>query len=117
MPEAPGNGGDSVDVRLEGTHLHVDARPARLVSMLRGGGGAADGGGALVTAQRTGGDSLTRVVPPAARQVTFLVDGELSVEATPGSDFVALVDEGGRRVIVAFNGEVTVLPAGADGDR
>ncbi|HUP85207.1 MAG TPA: FxLYD domain-containing protein [Acidimicrobiales bacterium] len=95
----------------------MDARPARLVSMLRGGGGSAGGGAAVVTAQREGGDTVTRVVPPAARQVTFQVHGPLQVEATPGSDFVALAEEGGRRVVVAFNGEVTVLPTGSDGDR
>ena len=48
--------------------------------------------------------------------VTHLYTSPL-LEATPGSDFVALAEEGGRQVVVAFQGEVTVLPTGSDGDR
>ncbi|MEA3075839.1 MAG: hypothetical protein QOF60_747 [Actinomycetota bacterium] len=106
---------DSVQVKveLEGAHLRVDARPARLVSQLRGGDGEP-----MVTAQPHGGDGLTESVPAAARQVTMRVSDELSVEATRAADFVALADEGsGRRLVVAFTGEVTVLPKGAGGDR
>jgi hypothetical protein len=106
---------DSVQVKVElqGAHLRVDARPARLVSQLRGGDGEP-----MVTAQPHGGDGLTESVPPAARQVTMRVSDELSIEATRAADFVALADEGsGRRLVVAFTGEVTVLPKGAGGDR
>ncbi len=106
-----GNGG-SVESKLEGAHLRVDARPARLVSLLR-----SAGGDPVVTAQRQDGGSHTEAVPAAARQVTFQVDRELSVEATRGSDFVALSEASGRQVVVAFNGEVTVLPKGESGDR
>jgi hypothetical protein len=45
------------------------------------------------------------------------VAGDLAVEATRGSDFVALAETNGRQVVVAFNGEVTVLPKGEGGDR
>ncbi|MDQ3107797.1 MAG: hypothetical protein M3Q68_08345 [Actinomycetota bacterium] len=109
MPE--GTGG-SVEVKLDGAHLRVDARPARLVSLLRGAGGDP-----VLTAQREGGATHTEAVPSAARQVTFQVAGDLSVEATRGSDFVALAEASGRQVVVAFNGEVTVLPTGESGDR
>lgn len=106
-----GSGG-SVEVNLDGAHLRVDARPARLVSLLRG-----DGGDPVLTAQREGGASHTEAVPSAARQVTFQVDRDLTVEVTRGSDFVALSEASGRQVVVAFNGEVTVLPNGESGDR
>jgi len=106
-----GSGG-SVRVDLDGAHLRVDARPARLVSLLRGGGDDP-----VLTAQREGGESHTEAVPTAARQVTFQVDRDLTVEATRGSDFVALSEASGRQVVVAFNGEVTVLPKGESGDR
>jgi hypothetical protein len=93
-----GSGG-SVEVTLDGAHLRVDARPARLVSLLRGGGGDP-----VLTAQREGGDARTEAVPAAARQVTFQVADDLTVEATRGSDFVALAEASGRQVVVAFNG-------------
>src|SRR5687768_385497 len=106
-----GSGG-SVEVKLDGAHLRVDARPARLVSLLKGGGGDP-----VLTAQREAGGSHTEAVPAAARQVTFQVDRDLTVEATRGSNFVALSEASGRQVVVAFNGEVTVLPKGEGGDR
>ncbi len=108
---AEGTGG-SVEVKLDGAHLRVDARPARLVSLLRGAGDDP-----VLTAQREGGGTHTEAVPAAARQVTFQVVGDLSVEATRGSDFVALAEASGRQVVVVFNGEVTVLPTGESGDR
>ncbi len=107
MPE-----GSEVQVTLDGAHLRVDARPSRLVSLLRGGGGDP-----VVTTRPETGDAVSSPVPEAARQVTVQIEDELTVEATRASDFVALAEAGGRRVVVAFTGEVTVLPAGPDGDR
>ncbi|MDP9442679.1 MAG: hypothetical protein M3P34_10995, partial [Actinomycetota bacterium] len=99
-------------MELVGPQLRVDARPAQLVAQLRG-----SDGGPVVTARPAGGPTRTESVPTGARQVTCRVSDELSVEATRAADFVALAGEGGRRLVVAFTGEVTVLPAGGAGDR
>jgi hypothetical protein len=108
MPE-DGNA-DPVEVKLDGAHLRVDARPARLVSQLRGASGDP-----VFTAHAVGSDPHTEAVPSGARQCTFQLIDELSVEATRAADFVALIaEQGGRRVIVAFTGEVTVVPGGSD---
>ncbi|MBW3651746.1 MAG: hypothetical protein KY458_14370, partial [Actinobacteria bacterium] len=83
MPEQKGS--TAVEVELVGPHLRVDARPAQLVAQLRG-----SDGGAVVTARPLVGPTRTENVPNGARQVTFQVSDQLSVEATRGADFVAL---------------------------
>ncbi|MBW3614034.1 MAG: hypothetical protein KY439_01810, partial [Actinobacteria bacterium] len=101
-----------MELELVGPHLRVDARPAQLVAQLRG-----SDGGAVVTARPVGGATRTENVPAGARQVTFQVSEQLTVEATRSADFVALTGDGGRGLVVAFTGEVTVLPSGEAGDR
>ncbi len=102
----------AVKVDLVGTQLRVDARPAQLVAQLRG-----SGGDPVVTARSVSGAARTEHVPSGARQVTLQVSDEMSVEATRAADFVAITGEAGRRLVVAFTGEVTVLPSGTTGDR
>jgi outer membrane biosynthesis protein TonB len=107
MPEQD-NGG--VEVTLDGAHLRVDARPARLVSQLKGGGG----GDPVLTARPVDGPAHTESLPPNARRATFRIRDDVTVEATRAADFVAIADETGRCLVVAFSGEVTVVPRGDD---
>lgn len=112
MPGPAVGGGDAVKVTLEGSHLRVDARPARMVSLLKG----TSGGEPVVSARRTEGGAHTQAMPRNARQATFRIRDDMTVEAARTADFVAIAEESGRCLVVAFSGEVTVLPRG-DGDR
>src|SRR5687767_6011302 len=102
----------ALDVTLEGQQARVDARDARLVAQLRGRGGAA-----WLTARTSGGDDVHQAVPAAARQGTFRLGDTLSVDATSASDFVAVTEENGRALVVAYSGEVVVKPGGEGGER
>jgi hypothetical protein len=109
-----GDGGSvkAVKVTLEGSHLRVDARPARMVSLLKGGAG----GDPVVCARPVDGPAHTQALPGNARQATFRIRDDVAVEATRAADFVAIAEESGRCLVVAFSGEVTVAPPGG-GDR
>lgn len=111
MPDSTKRG---VKVRLDGSHLHVDARPARLVSMLRGSERKGSGAELVVTAHPVNGDPHTDTVPKAARQATFQLRDDVTVEASSAASFVAIAEETGRCLVIAYEGEVTVVPEGGD---
>lgn len=106
MPDGTDGG---VTFTFEGAHLRVDARPARLVSMLRRGDGPP-----VVTAQPTSGPAKVEDLPTAARQATFQVRDDITVEATHAATFVAVADESGRCLVISYGGELTVVPGGGD---
>lgn len=103
----PGGTDGGVTIKLDGSHLRVDARPARLVSVLDHGDATA-----IVTAQPVTGDAATDPLPPGARQATFLVRDDITVEASPAGRFVAIAGDGGRCLVISYGGEVTVVPGG-----
>jgi hypothetical protein len=104
------DGGPNQDaVRVEGGQLRVDARDALLVAQLQ-----SSGGEPYVTVRNEGG-SLHRAVPSNVRTSTYRLGEDVIVEAVRGSSFVA-VEEGGRHLVAAFEGEV-VLRAGSAGER
>ncbi|HVM07749.1 MAG TPA: hypothetical protein VM345_04755 [Acidimicrobiales bacterium] len=110
MPEGgSGAANTPVKISLDGAHLRVDARPARLVSMLKGADGTP-----LVTAQPSAGAATSEPLPAAARQATFRVRDDVTVEATSAANFVAIADEKGPCVVIAYGGELTVIPGGND---
>jgi hypothetical protein len=104
MPDGTDGG---VTFTFEGAHLRVDARPARLVSMLRHGDGPP-----VVTAQPSSGPAKVEDLPAAARQATFQVRDDITVEATHAATFVAVADESGRCLVISYGGELTVVPGG-----
>ena len=99
---------DPVQVAMtrSGGDVRVDARPARLVSQLRG-----DGHQREVSVHTAGGASLRDALPGGARRATFLLTDEVSVETTPAAEFVAMVDDSGRTLVLSLGGEVSVVPS------
>ena len=106
MPDGTPGG---VTFTLDGSHLRVDARPARLVSMLKQGDGAP-----IVTAQPAGGAAKVEEFPTGARQATFQIRDDVTVEATQAATFVAVAEESGRCLVISYGGELTVVPGGDD---
>ena len=106
MPDGTDGG---VTFTLDGAHLRVDARPARLISMLRHGDGPP-----VVTAQPSSGEAKVEQLPEGARQATFQVRDDITVEATQAATFVAVADDSGRALVIAYTGELTVVPGGDD---